>query len=48
MSLQFILVYLTLIIAVGYLLKRFILPKKLFKTRKSKTTGCGQEDCGCH
>ncbi len=45
---QPILVYVILAIAVGYLLKKFFLPKSFFATKKTKQNGCGQEDCGCH
>ncbi len=44
---QTILVYLTLVIALGYLLKKFILPKRLFSTKKGNTTGC-DDNCACH
>jgi hypothetical protein len=47
-GLQAILVYLTLGAALFYLLKRFVLPKKWFASKKSNPGGCGQEDCGCH
>lgn len=40
--LQNILMYLTLGIAVFFLVKKYLWPKK--KTSKS----CGQNDCGCH
>ncbi|MGB5822006.1 MAG: hypothetical protein WBG90_21165 [Saonia sp.] len=46
--LQPILVYITLAIAVGYLAFKFILPKRLFASKKNSTKACGQEDCGCH
>ncbi|ETN93987.1 hypothetical protein SAMN04487906_0204 [Zhouia amylolytica] len=42
MDLQVILVYITLAIALGYLLKKFFWPKK--QAAKS----CGKNDCGCH
>jgi hypothetical protein len=45
---QTILVYGTLLIAVGYLAKKFILPKRLFASKKNTSRSCGQEDCGCH
>ena len=28
-------------LSIGFLVKRFFLPKK-------KTTSCGDQDCGCH
>jgi len=45
---QTLLVYLTLIVAIGYLTKKFVLPKRLFASKKNAPKGCGQEDCGCH
>ncbi|MFS4466477.1 hypothetical protein [Maribacter sp. 2210JD10-5] len=46
--LQHILVYITLAIAVGYILWKFILPKSLLSSKKRNSKACGQEDCGCH
>jgi hypothetical protein len=51
--LQQVLVYITLAIAVGYILKKFFLPKALFVSKKSNLSSkgskaCGQDDCGCH
>jgi len=46
--LQSILVYITLFIAIGYLVKKFLLPKALFVSRKNNSKACGQDDCGCH
>lgn len=48
MFLQSLLVYLTLAVAVGYLVKKFFLPKKLFASKKSTSKNCGEGDCGCH
>ncbi len=48
MSFQLLLVYLTLAIALGYLVKKFLLPKRLSSGKKSSSTACGQDDCGCH
>jgi hypothetical protein len=52
---QSILVYITLAIAIGYIVKKFFLPKALFISKKSSITSgqentkaCGQNDCGCH
>ncbi len=45
---QSILVYITLAIAVGFMVKKFFLPKSLFATKKSKANACGTDDCGCH
>ncbi|MDX1363542.1 MAG: hypothetical protein R3243_04970 [Arenibacter latericius] len=46
--LQDILVYITVAIAVGYLVKKFLLPKSLFVGKKGNSKGCGNGDCGCH
>jgi len=46
--LQHILVYLILAAAVGYLVKKFLLPKSLFASKKSGGKGCGSDDCNCH
>ncbi|MDP5228885.1 MAG: hypothetical protein NWQ38_00725 [Cellulophaga sp.] len=44
--LQHILVYIILAIAVGYVVKKYFLPKRLFSSNsKKKSDGCG--DCGC-
>jgi hypothetical protein len=48
MSLQMIFVYITVALAIGYLAKKFVLPKSLFTTKRSPSHGCGQDDCGCH
>jgi len=45
---QLLLVYVTLALAVGYLLKKFFLPKRLFAAKKKTTKDCGEGDCGCH
>lgn len=45
--LQQILVYITLAIAVGYIIKKFFIPSFLIKKKPSKKA-CGQDDCGCH
>ncbi|WP_171036980.1 hypothetical protein [Maribacter algarum] len=47
-NLQLILVYITLAIAVAYIVKKFFLPKALFVSKKSNSKACGQDDCGCH
>ncbi|WP_299171539.1 hypothetical protein [uncultured Allomuricauda sp.] len=44
---QQILVYLTLALAVGYLVWKFILPKTLVKSKKNASKACGQDGCGC-
>jgi len=46
--LQHILVYITLALALGYIVKRFFLPKSLFVSKKGTSKSCGQDDCGCH
>ena len=48
MDLQLIFVYIIVAVAIGYLAKKYILPKRLFSTKNKTTSGCGQEDCGCH
>ncbi|SMC36729.1 hypothetical protein SAMN05660703_0601 [Cellulophaga tyrosinoxydans] len=45
-TLQNILLFITLGIAVGYIVKKFFLPKKFSVTKKQKS--CGSSDCGCH
>lgn len=45
---QHILVYITLLISVGYLAYKFVLPKQLFSGNKKSEKSCGQDDCGCH
>nr|WP_299339590.1 hypothetical protein [Allomuricauda sp.] len=45
---QNILAYLILVLAVGYLAWKFILPKSLLGVGKKDTKACGQDDCGCH
>tara|TARA_R110002167_G_scaffold312948_3_gene518628 strand:- start:2746 stop:2895 length:150 start_codon:yes stop_codon:yes gene_type:complete len=46
--LQNVLVYIILAIALGYIAKKFFLPKSLFAHKKGKAKACGQDDCGCH
>jgi len=41
-------VYIAVALALGYLLKKFVLPKSLFSNSKKNTKACGQDDCGCH
>lgn len=48
MVLQHILVYLILAIAVGYLVKKFLLPSSLFASKKGSGKSCGSDNCGCH
>lgn len=45
---QLTLVFITVAIASGYIVKKFFLPKSLFATKKVSTKACGQNDCGCH
>ncbi|WP_188369948.1 hypothetical protein [Muriicola marianensis] len=47
MNLQSVLVYLTLLVALVYLVNKFLLPKKYRIGRKGTSSGCGQDDCGC-
>ncbi|MBT8290160.1 hypothetical protein ACA086_03060 [Muriicola sp. E247] len=47
MSIQSVLVYLVLFIALAYLVNKFLLPKKLWSGKKSSSP-CGEDDCGCH
>jgi len=44
---QSILVYITLALAIGYVVKKFFLPKRLLVSKKN-SKACGQDDCGCH
>jgi hypothetical protein len=49
--LQLVLVYLTLTISVGYLVKKFLLPKTVltfFGSKKTNSKACGEDGCGCH
>ena len=45
---QHILVYITLALALGYLIRKYLWPKP--RKSKSKIPGgdCGSPDCGCH
>ncbi|WP_421823849.1 hypothetical protein [Flagellimonas oceanensis] len=45
---QQILAYGTLIIAAGYLVWKFLLPKSLFSKGKSNSNSCGSDNCGCN
>ncbi len=45
---QQVLMYITLTIAFGYIVKKFFLPKSLFSSKKQKQKGCGSTDCGCN
>ena len=46
--LQHTLAYITLILSIGYIVKKFFLPKSLFASKKGNSKACGQDDCGCH
>lgn len=45
---QPILAYMTLTVAVGYIVYKFFLPKSVFVSKKKSQKGCGTNDCGCH
>ena len=46
--LQNILVYVTLALAVGFIVKTFILPKRVKANKKDHLKSCGQgRNCGC-
>lgn len=44
---QHILVYLTLGLAVAFLVRKYLLPARKAK-KGGDTPGCGKDDCGCH
>ncbi|GMN10292.1 hypothetical protein MTsPCn9_12930 [Croceitalea sp. MTPC9] len=45
---QEVLVYIILLLAAGYLAKKFLLPKSLFASTKKTSKNCGTDgDCGC-
>lgn len=46
--LQPILVYITLGLALGYLLYKFIIPRRYLSPGKKTDSACGQDNCGCH
>ena len=47
--LQHILVYIIVLVAVGYLIKKFLLPKSLFAGKKgSSKAACGKDGGCCH
>ncbi len=46
--LQNVLMYATLAIAAGYVIKKYFLPKRLFTSKKQSSKSCGSSDCGCH
>lgn len=45
---QHILMYLTLALAIGYLVWKFILPKSLISNKKKASKACGEDECGCN
>jgi hypothetical protein len=45
---QHILMYLTLALAVGYLLRKFVFTGSRKSGKKSQGGNCGDPDCGCH
>ncbi|WP_411029609.1 hypothetical protein [Spongiimicrobium sp. 3-5] len=45
---QPILTYIVLAVAIGFIAKKFFLPKSLFASKKKSAKACGQDDCGCH
>ena len=45
---QQIVVYIIVILAIGYMVNKFLLPKSLFSSKKGNKKACGQDDCGCH
>ncbi|MDX1331995.1 MAG: FeoB-associated Cys-rich membrane protein [Robiginitalea sp.] len=47
-SWQHILVYLTLALAVGYLLRKFVFTEVGKSKKESLGGGCGDSDCACH
>lgn len=44
---QNILVYIIVAVAIGYLAKKYLLPKTLFSSKKANGKSCGNDDCGC-
>ncbi|AEM70614.1 hypothetical protein Murru_1573 [Allomuricauda ruestringensis DSM 13258] len=44
---QQILAYGTLLVAAGYLVWKFLLPKSLFSKGNNNSNSCGQDNCGC-
>ena len=50
-NIQDILVFITVGIAVAYLIKKYVLPKPIatkFFGKKKSSKNCGHNDCGCH
>lgn len=44
---QTIITYFIVLMAVGYLVKKFFFPRSLFSTNRGPKKACGQDDCGC-
>lgn len=44
---QPILAYLTLAMAIGYLVFKFFVPKSILNKNKKNQKVCGEHDCGC-
>ncbi|WP_375326106.1 hypothetical protein [Flagellimonas sp. GZD32] len=44
---QQLLAYGTLLLAAGYLVWKFLLPKSLFSKGKDDSHSCGSDNCGC-
>lgn len=45
---QQIFAYGVLILALGYLVWKFLLPKSFLGRWRKNSKSCGQDDCGCH
>lgn len=45
---QHILVFLTFLIAVGYLITKFVWKPAFLKKTPKNDKACGMSDCGCH
>ncbi|MGB5942698.1 MAG: hypothetical protein WBG71_07430 [Leeuwenhoekiella sp.] len=45
---QNILVLITFLIAVGYLVTKFIWKPSFLSSGSDKENACGKDDCGCH
>lgn len=51
MNIQNILVFITVGLAVAFLVKKFFLPKPITSKKfgdKKSSKNCGDSDCGCH
>lgn len=45
---QQIVVYIIVVLAIAYIVNKFLLPKSLFSSKKSPKKVCGEDNCGCH